>query len=300
MPQFNTDIVHNAGLPGHISTPDQETESIVSEDKPQVFTITAGSDPMADGDYNLNIAVPGLGTISLSTPFTSAGLSDDDWAAGFAAALAADGQFSSRYTIGHTAPSNTITLTAKSNLDVALPTFTQPAADAAIAQTQAAGGAALVMGVFYKPDALTTIGSVQQGNRRAVAVRSLEVGDTVDAITGVVAREVNSTTLDPLFNSGGTLDQYPAGQVAPGLKRHRIWMLAETDFIPGDDVYAVLNPGDYNQVGAVANAADAVPANTLLVSGPGNTLARAVSYSQNITMNGRSVKVVEIKVNRTQ
>ena len=297
MPQISTDLYHSGGLPGHFSVDPSETESILSPVLPQVFEITAGANPMTDGDYSLTLTIASSVVVT-SAPFASAGLSDTDWATQFGAFLGTDAAIGSRFAVSVNA--NVITLTARSAaLNATSPLVNQPAADAAIAQTQAPGGAPLIMGVFYKYLAnAQQFGAVTNTPRQAWSVRSLELDDTIDLIRGVVGREVNSTTLDPLFNSAGQPDQYRPGQVAPGINREHVWALAETDFAVGDDVYVVLNPGLYSQVGAVANAADG--ANTLLISGPGNALARAVSQSQTAKMSGLSVRMVELKVNRTQ
>lgn len=157
------------------------------------------------------------------------------------------------------------------------------------------------MGVLYAFGALQTgKGGVTPTPRGARPARPLQAGDTVDDIRGMIAREVNSQTLSPTFNDGTQPDQYSPGHEPPGLLRgygDAVVDPASGPLTQESDVYAVLAAGTYSVIGSVADAADG--ANTVLISGGANPLARVHALSQDLQVGSLSMRTVRLKLNRT-
>lgn len=292
--------------PGHMYSPAQEreTESMCSPFVLQQFTLVFGGvSPLAAGDYVVSFVTPVNGTITVTV--------NSDGTKTFAAAttelaglIAADPVLVTLFTASNNG-ATTVTLIAKSaQLDMATPSTSVPGADTLTAtETVAPAAPSLQMGLFY------TYGSIVQplaisGTPRGVPAGALPTGSTtISDLRGVIAREANSTTLSPTFDSLGSVDAYPAGRIWPGLLRGFIAVRvdpASTAMTVGGQVHVVIAAGAYSVVGAVAAAADG--GNTIRIDNAptGNILASVWQVEENLTpFRTSSGRFVPLKVNRT-
>lgn len=202
---------------------------------------------------------------------------------------------------------DTITLVAKSaNISVAASSITGTFTDAhtaTVSQTVAAAAPSIQMGLFYVYSSVVQPLAIS-GTPRGANPAALPTGTTTIAdLRGVVGRVVNQTTLSATFDSLGTVDAYPAGQVWPGLLRGFIAARvdpASATMTPGGEVHVVIASGAYSVIGAVAAAADGI--NTIRIDNAptGNILARIWQPEENLTpFKTSSGRFVPLKVNRT-
>lgn len=320
MTQLRTQRDHFVTRPGDFASYPRGTEDILVPISRQTIRIVAGpDDPVAAGDYNILLRLQGGGPdVTLATPYTSPGEPAASFATNFAAALQADPAFRARWV------QNPI-VAAGLNIDLSpysgfvtyqIVQLTQPAGNnVSASQIVAAGGANLPVGVFYAYDApfASAPGNAAQGNqRRAFPARSLEAGDTISTIRGVVGLEPLSITQGPdFFDPSGDLDAYKPGATAPGLLDGEVDVLVDPSsariddsfLIPGaPPLYAVLAAGLNLQVGAITTVADG--GNTVQVNvadALGSLYARPImpETAGATTIGGQSVRAVRCKIDRT-
>jgi hypothetical protein len=307
MTQFTTERYHQYSLPGATVTLGK-TESIFSRKVAQQLTITIGGAPdplIAEELFEIDFVMWGMpihveyeGQIGDTLAVVAAGL---------AAAWNANGQAASLYSA--TSALAVITLVAKSsNISLPISLFvgtTTPATHTiTFAQSVAAGGTALRMGIFYVFDTTAPIGpAISSTGRRAWAVRAPVLADEITDIRGIVAREVNSTTLDPSFDETLFFDQYPAG-TPPGYGQLTEEVVAVVDpnsagiMDVGSEVHVVRNAGAFTTPGAVASAADG--ANTLRLDNVNPQRAVVKRREETLTMGSgvgaQSVRLVTLEV----
>lgn len=296
-------------LPGHMYSPAQEreTESMCSPFVLQQMTLTfgGGGSPLAAGDYVVTFVTPASGSIVVTvnsdgTKTYAEGTTE------LAGLIAANPNLSPLFTVSNNG-ATTVTLVARSALlSMAVPTTSVPGADTlTAAQTVAASAPSLQMGLFYvyspvvQPLAIT-------GTPRGVQPAALPTGSTTIAdLRGIIAREVNSTTLPAFGLTSTTPDAYPAGRVWPGLLRGFVAARVDpasptmTDSLT-QQVHVVIAAGAYSIVGAVAGAADG--GNTIRIDNAptGNILARAWQREENLQPFGYSSgRFIPLKLNRT-
>jgi hypothetical protein len=307
MSQVNTYRNLFRTAPGHIysATGERETESLCSPFTLQQFTLVfGGASPLAAGDYVVSFVTPASGTIEITITsdgtktFAAATVELD-------AAIEADPNLSPLFTASNDG-ATTVTLIAKSaNLNMAVPTTSVPGADTLTAtQTVAPAAPSLQMGLFY------TYASVVQplaitGTPRGAMPAALPTGSTVIAdLRGVIARNVNATTLDASFATAATPDVWPAGSIWPGLLRGEIAVRvdpASGSMTVGGQVHVVIAAGTYSVIGSVASAADG--GNTIRIDNAptGNILGRITAIEETLQIFGTTTtgRYVKLKVNRT-
>lgn len=294
-------------LPGHMYSPAQEreTESMCSPFVLQQFTLVfGGTSPLAAGDYVVTFATPVSGAIEVTV--------NSDGTKTFAAAttelaglIAADANLSPLFTVSNDG-ATTVTLVARSaQLNMAVPATSVPGADTlTAAQSVAPAAPSLQMGLFY------TYGTIVQplaisGTPRGVPAGALPTGATTIAdLRGVIAREVNSTTLPAFGLTSTTFDAYPAGRVWPGLLRGFIAVRvdpASTAMTVGGQVHVVIAAGTYSVIGSVAAAAGGAGETIRIDNAPtGNILGRVWQVEENLQPFGYSSgRYIPLKVNRT-
>jgi hypothetical protein len=268
----------------------------------QQFTLVfGGASPLAAGDY----------TVTFSTPWGSEVITvNSDGTKTFAAATVELDASIEASAVGHlfTVTNNgttTVTLVAKSaNQDLALPVTAVPGADTLTAtETVAPAAPSIQMGLFYVYGSIVSPLAIS-GTPRDANPAALPSGSTAIAdLRGVVGRVVNQTTLASDFNSLGTVDSYPAGQIWPGLLRGQVAARvdpASGTFSAGSQVHVVIAAGAYSVIGSVATVADG--GNTIRVDNAptGNILARAIAAEENLQpFQSSSGRFVPLKVNRT-
>lgn len=310
MTQISTFRYNFRTLPGHMYSPAQEreTESVCSPFVLQQLTITlAGADPFA-AEATLTVTFPlqdGSGTNGTFDVVIPNATSLADAAALVAAAWNANGQAGKLYSA--TSAAAVITLVAESaNINIPAASITGTFTDAhtaTVAQTVAPAAPSLQMGLFYTYGSSALLGAVSSTPRGVPSGALPTNATTIADLRGVIAREVNSTTL-PDFGLSPTIpDAYPAGRIWPGLLRGLVAVRvdpASAAMTVGGEVHVVIAAGAYSVIGAVAAAADG--ANTIRVDNAptGNILARVWQVEENLrpfaTSSGR---YVPLKVNRT-
>src|SRR5574338_666343 len=280
--------------PGHIYTSAMggryEVESMYSPFTLQQFTLTfGGASPLAAGDYVVTFVTPASGTLEVTInsdgtkTFAAATVELD-------AAIEADPELSSLFTVTNDGAA-VVTLVARSaNLDMATPTTSVPGADTlTAAESVAPATPSLQMGLFYRY-ATTQQPLAISGTPRGAFPGALPNGSTTIALLrGAIGRIVNQTTLAADFNSLGTPDVYPAGQVWPGLNRGHICTRvdpASGAMTVGGQVHVVIAAGAYSVIGAVAATADG--GNTIRIDNAptGNILGRVVAAEENLAIFG--------------
>ena len=201
MVQTITTRYHDRSSPGFMVTPAQEreTSTMCLPTVAQELTLTlGGADPSVAGNYNITIPLPSGGDYTFT------------WTTVGGIALALEGP----------------NLAAAINTDVVLGKLYSASAVGAVvtivaAQTVAAGGASLRMGVLCRRDATAASGPAINGTYREAIdgpAERLVAGTTLANIRGMVAREANSTELSATFIETNP-DQYTAPDIFPVLLR---------------------------------------------------------------------------------
>lgn len=306
MTQISTFRFDFRTAPGFIYSPagERETESMCSPFVPQQFTLVfGGASPLAAGDYVVTFVTPVSGTILVTV--------NSDGSKTFAAAtvelaglIAAEPALAGLFTVSNNG-TTTVTLIARSaQLDLATPTTSVPGADTLTATESVAPSApSLQMGLFYVYSSVVQPLAIS-GTPRGATPAALPSGSTTIAdLRGVIGRVANQTTLSPTFDSLGTVDAYPAGQIWPGLLRGEVAARvdpASAAMTVGGEVHVVIAAGAYSVIGSVASAADG--GNTIRIDNAptGNILGRVVQPSENLQpFRTSSGTFVPLKVNRT-
>jgi hypothetical protein len=299
------------GLPGHIITPSEspgrEPESLCMPYVLQelTFTLAGAPDPLvADGDFTISIPAPWGAVVVKAEGKTG------DTLAVIAAKLQASWVAVAGNLYTASTPALVTTVQAKSfDLNIAPGAFTiaAPAGYTITpAQTVAAAAPNIRMGVFCKYGSLTPVGAVIGTPYQGRTAALLTVDTPIEQIRGVVAREVNSTELSPVFLDGINPDQYPPAHYFPVLNRGEIFTVVDPAspagaFVVGAStpIYVVRASGAYSIVGAVASAADGL--NTLRIDNAptGNILARVTVGEFTYSLGSYTVRLVGLKVNVT-
>ena len=225
MVQTITTRNHDRSAPGFMVTPAQEreTSTMCLPTVAQELTLTlGGADPSVAGNYNITIPLPSGGDYTF-TWTTVGGIALALEGPNLAAAINTDVVLGKLYSAS--AVGAVVTIVATS------PQISIPAADFAIvvpggttivaAQTVAAGGASLRMGVLCRRDATAASGPAINGTYREAIdgpAERLVAGTTLANIRGMVAREANSTELSATFIETNP-DQYTAPDIFPVLLR---------------------------------------------------------------------------------
>lgn len=224
MVQTITTRYHDRSSPGFMVTPAQEreTSTMCLPTVAQELTLTlGGTDPAVAGNFTATFPLPSGGNYTFT--YNTAGDTLANLGPLIAAAWDADVVAGKLYDAS--AVGAVITIVAKS------PGISIPAADFALvapgtttwtaAQTVAAGGASLRMGVLCRRDATAASGPAINGTYREAIdgpAERLVAGTTLANIRGMVAREANSTELSATFIETNP-DQYTAPDTFPVLLR---------------------------------------------------------------------------------
>lgn len=304
MTQIATNRYHYRMLPGlMMQASNYETESICAPKTLQSFTFTIGGDgtPAAAGLYTAAFVTPASGTLTVS--YTSPGEAYAAFVNNFAAAgNATIGLGGNMFTFTSNG-ATVVTATARSaNTDLAVPTTSVPGADTLTpAEATAPGSPSLRMGLFYVYGTGAT-GAVTGTPRQARPAALPNSATTIADLRGVIGRPVNQTQLSPDFDDSVSFDQFVAGQIIPGVLRDEVAVVvdpASGTLDVGSQVHVVIAAGTYSTIGAVADVADG--ANTIRVDNAptGNILARVTAREETLTLGTQSVRLVMLKVNRT-
>ncbi len=303
MTQIATNRYHYRMLPGlMMQASNYETESVCAPHTLQSFTFTiAGGTPAAAGLYTAAFVTPASGTLTVS--YTSPGEAYAAFVANFAAAGNATIGLGGNMFMFTSDGAAVVTATARSaNLDLAVPTTTVPGADTlTAAEATAPGAPSLRMGLFYVYGTGTQ-GAVTNTPRQARPAALPSSATLLADLRGVIGRPANQTQLSPDFNDAVSFDQFRAGQVMPGVLRDEVAVVVDPASGTMDidsEVYVVIASGVYSTIGAVADAADG--ANTIRIdnSPTGNILGRVTAIEETLTLGTQSVRLVMLKVNRT-
>ena len=302
MSQTQTKRYSSQGAPGHCytATGERETESLCLPKTPLSFTLTwAGTDPSVAGDYVVSFPSPAGGTVS-STYTTAGGIALAVEGTNLKNSLNADPIFSRYFTASNVGAVLTVTANspslnlALSDISISVPGLTTLTASA----LSAPGGITLRMGSLCKYGADGVGPAVTDTFREARPAASLEVGDTVADIRGMVMRQANATTLAADFDESAP-DAYSSPAIFPVLNRGEgaLVISPESAAITRSTtpIYVVLAVGVNSVVNALTTKADG--GNTTQVDTA--DFLRLLGDEFTPTFGTPSQRLVRCKINRT-